>query len=140
MKSFETSLYELKPFVLLSWISLPTVMFGGYSLMNLMDTLTPHQVHFFRLGHAHAGVLLVLSLVFYHYLALTHYAKRIKMMICGVFAAGVVFQSGGFFWHAFLDKPGIATGMILTTIGAVLLVSAVSALVIGIARGFTASS
>ena len=44
-------------------ISLPTVMFGGFSLLRLLVArrLNEFQVAYFRAGHAHAGVLLVLD-------------------------------------------------------------------------------
>jgi hypothetical protein len=46
-------------------IALPTVMFGGFSLLRLLiaGRLNEFQVAYFRAGHAHAGILLVLSLV-----------------------------------------------------------------------------
>ena len=51
-------------FTAITLISLPTVMFGGFSLLRLLVTrrLNEFQVAYFRAGHAHAGVLLVLSL------------------------------------------------------------------------------
>jgi len=56
----------IRLFSIISWISLPTVMFGGYSLLRLLASgdkmLTPFRETYFRAGHAHAGVLLVLSL------------------------------------------------------------------------------
>jgi hypothetical protein len=55
----------LRVWIILAWIALPTVMYGGYSLLQLInrgDALTPAQVGWFRAGHAHAGVLLLMSL------------------------------------------------------------------------------
>ena len=45
-------------------IALPTVMYGGYSLLGLQTAgnLTEFQTTYFRAGHAHAGVLLVMTL------------------------------------------------------------------------------
>jgi uncharacterized protein YndB with AHSA1/START domain len=57
---------SLRIWIILSWIALPTVMFGGYSLLRLLnrgDALTPFQVNCFRAGHAHAGVLLPLEVL-----------------------------------------------------------------------------
>ena len=44
-------------FIALSLFLLPTVMFGGYSLLRLIpkNKLTPEQHAWFRAGHAHAG-------------------------------------------------------------------------------------
>ncbi len=128
-------MHELKLFILISWISIPTVMFGGYSLLTwLRDKLDEKQRTFFKLGHAHAGVLLILSLAFYYYLSLTTFAVSVKLAICGVLATGIILQSGGFFWHAFLDKDGQRRGMYITSFGALLLVIAIIALVVGLVQ------
>ena len=58
----------LRVWIILAWIALPTVMYGGYSLLSLINrgnALTPSQVTWFRAGHAHAGVLLLMSLLYY---------------------------------------------------------------------------
>ncbi len=60
-----------RTFTTLAWISLPTVMYGGYALRHVMeqgDSLTPFQETYVRAGHAHAGVLLILALPVYRYL------------------------------------------------------------------------
>lgn len=117
---------DIKWFVLISWFALPTVMYGGYSaLVTLRGMLSEHQQHFFRLGHAHAGVLLVMSLIYYHYLSLTSFSANTKIFLCSLLLVGVVMQSGGFFWHAFLDKGGIAIGMHITTLGAICMAAAI---------------
>jgi hypothetical protein len=54
-------------------IVLPTVMFGGISLLKFLTSNEPGYVDnplrqdLFRAGHAHAGVYLVLSLVMLRY-------------------------------------------------------------------------
>lgn len=54
-------------------VVLPTVMFGGTSLLRFLTSNTPGYVDnplrhdLFRAGHAHAGVYLVLSLVMLRY-------------------------------------------------------------------------
>jgi hypothetical protein len=128
-------MHDLKIFILISWISLPTVMFGGYAfLVFLRNKLSPEQQTFFRAGHAHAGVLLLLSLVYYHYLGLTGFSLQTKLTACTVLAIGIILQSGGFFVHAFLDKPGKRTGVTITTLGALFLATAVIMIVVGIAQ------
>ena len=116
-------------FAIVSLILLPTVMFGGYSLLRLLsrgDGLTPFQQTFFRAGHAHAGVLLVLSLVYYDYLAKTTVGDGWKWAACGVLAVGILAQSGGFFLHLAIGEPGRGSaGTALTSVGAVLLATAV---------------
>ncbi|NLR80499.1 hypothetical protein [Chitinophaga eiseniae] len=50
-------------------ITVPTIEFGGYFLLKVISgkmsrlSLTPFQQGMFRAGHAHAGVLLLLSLI-----------------------------------------------------------------------------
>lgn len=50
-------------------ITVPTIEFGGYFLLKVISgkmsrlALTPFQQGMFRAGHAHAGVLLLLSLI-----------------------------------------------------------------------------
>jgi hypothetical protein len=131
-------MHDLKLFVLISWLSLPTVMFGGYSFLTILhDRLTPEQQTFFRAGHAHAGVLLILSLGYYYYLSLTSLPVSAKQTACGILAVGIILQSGGFFWHAFLDDGGKrAAGIRITVCGAVLLATAVIILVYGLLAAF----
>src|ERR1700676_176898 len=50
-------------------VTVPTIQYGGYFLLRLfgwqMPALktSPLQTSFFRAGHAHAGVLVILSLI-----------------------------------------------------------------------------
>jgi hypothetical protein len=127
---------SLRIWPILSWIALPTVMFGGYSLLRLInrgDVLTPFQVDCFRAGHAHAGVLLLLSLLFYIFLERTILSESVKHFTCGVLFLGILAQSGGFFLHMMLGQPNRASiGTNVTITGAVLLACAVIVLVYGL--------
>jgi hypothetical protein len=122
--------------IILSWIALPTVMFGGYSLLRLLnrgDALTPFQVDCFRAGHAHAGVLLLLSLLYYMFLDRTALPVSVKKAACVGLFMGILAQSGGFFLHMTLGKPNRASiGTKVTIAGAALLTSAVIVLVYGL--------
>jgi vacuolar-type H+-ATPase subunit I/STV1 len=100
-------------FAIISLISLPTVMFGGYSLF---------QQIYFRAGHGHAGVLLVLSLVYYQYLDRTTVSEGLKWLVCLALVIGILAQSGGFFLHMAVGKPQQSSaGTRLTSLGALLL-------------------
>jgi hypothetical protein len=125
---------DLLVFQLISWVLLPTVMFGGYSFLVLLPgKLTAAQQTFFRAGHAHAGVLLILSLAYYYYLGLTRLALTTQYLACTVLLGGIILQSGGFFSHAFLDGGGARrTGIGLTSLGALLLAMAIAILVYGL--------
>ena len=127
----------IRLFSIISWIALPTVMFGGYSLLGLLARdnawLTPFRATYFRAGHAHAGVLLVLSLVYYSYLAQTTFSGGLKLVACIVLLIGILAQSGGFFWHMLVGKPGkLSAGTMVTILGAVLLAFAALLLAYGL--------
>ena len=116
----------IRLFSIISWISLPTVMFGGYSLLRLItrenNSLTAFQETYFRAGHAHAGVLLLLSLLYYNYLARTTFSDSLKWVACVVLVIGILAQSGGFFLHMGVGKPGrVSAGTVVTSVGALLL-------------------
>ena len=123
-------------FPVISWVSLPTVMFGGYSLLRFVsrnDSLTPFQESCFRAGHAHAGVLLVMSLVYYQYLGQIAVSTSLRWMACAILAVGILAQSGGFFLHMFVGERGRpSAGTRLTTLGAALLAIAVLVLAWGL--------
>lgn len=107
-------------FTVIALVSLPTVMFGGYSLLGLLRTrkLTGEQHSYFRAGHAHAGVLLVLALVSLQLLGQGGLGEAARWATCLLLLFGVLAQSGGLFLHL-LPRRGLARGV--TTGGGVLL-------------------
>lgn len=109
----------------ISWLVLITVMFGGYSLLRLLlagDKLTDFQVQQFRAGHAHAGVLVLGSILYVVLLAWTNYATGGRIAAYIVYFAGALAQSGGFFLHMLTGKPNErSAGTVLTISGAALL-------------------
>ena len=126
----------IKLFTVIALVSLPTVMFGGYSLLRLsaMQKLTPFQHAYFKAGHAHAGVLLVLSLVTLNLLAGTDLGRGLRWLVCLFLLFGVLAQSGGMFVHAFLGRPGEwSRGNTLSVGGAGLLAAALIIVAIGVA-------
>jgi hypothetical protein len=126
----------LRVWIVLAWIALPTVMYGGYSLLQLInrgDALTPFQVGWFRAGHAHAGVLLLMSLLYYVFLDDTSLSLTVKHAACVVLFLGVLAQSGGFFVHMIVGRPNrTSVGTSITIAGAALLVCAIAVLVYGL--------
>lgn len=127
---------SLRIWIILSWIALPTVMFGGYSLLRLLirgNVLTPFQITNFRAGHAHAGVLLLMSLLYYMFLDQTALSPSVKLVACVILFVGILAQSGGFFLHMVVGQSNQASiGTIVTMTGAVLLAGAVLLLVYGL--------
>lgn len=68
-------------------IVLPTVAYGGTALLSMligpesgyMDN--PLRQNLFRAGHAHAGVLLILSLIILRYVDETSYKEKVKRWV-----------------------------------------------------------
>jgi hypothetical protein len=112
-------------FAIISLIALPTVMYGGYALRRLLESgeeLTEFRRTYFRAGHAHAGVLQVLALVYYQYLAQTSAADGLKWAACAVLVVGILAQSSGFFVHMAVGRPDApSVGTTITTVGAALI-------------------
>jgi hypothetical protein len=127
---------SLRLWIVLSWIALPTVMYGGYSLLRLInygERLTPFQTTWFRAGHAHAGVLLLMSLLYYVFLDQTTLGPTAKHVGCIAMFVGILAQSGGFFLHMLVGHPNEPSlGTFITTAGAALLATAVGILVYGL--------
>jgi hypothetical protein len=112
----------LRGWIIFGWIALPTVMYGGYSLIKLIgrgNVLTPVQINFFKAGHAHAGVLTLMSLLYYMFMAQTALPLGVKHAACAGLVVGVLAQSGGFFIH--LDSSKAALGTKVTLTGAAIL-------------------
>jgi drug/metabolite transporter superfamily protein YnfA len=128
-------MHTLRVFSIISWIALPTVMYGGYALLGFLtrNGLSEFQLTFFRAGHAHAGVLLLMSLLFHHFMEQTTLSRSVKVGAAVAVLVGVLAQSGGFFLHMLVGQPGQASlGTTLTTLGAVILALAIIILVVGL--------
>jgi hypothetical protein len=117
-------------------LSLVTVEYGGWALLTFItgrEGLADWQKSFFRAGHAHAGVLLVLSLVYLLYLPRADFSNALEWVAGGVLIAGVLAQSGGFFLHLGVGQPGQPSpGTRLTRAGAALIAAALITLAVGL--------
>ncbi len=125
----------LNLFAIIAWISIPTVMYGGYVLLGFLSRgkLSAFQLSNFRAGHAHAGVLLLMSLLYLQYMQQTSLSPSIKLMTAIALVIGVLLQSGGFFLHLLKGQPGTPSwGTGMTRLGAVTLATAVLILVYGL--------
>jgi heme/copper-type cytochrome/quinol oxidase subunit 1 len=116
-------------------ILLPTVMYGGYSLLGLQGegVLSEFQNTYFRAGHAHAGVLLVMTL------AALNAAGRFGLPDVLIWPSGTLLivgalaQSGGMFLHMGIGEPGEwSPGNTVTSIGAVFLAAGLIVLIYGV--------
>ena len=115
-----------------------TVEFGGWSLLGILTSrgaITEFEEQFFRAGHAHAGVLLTLALVYFVLMDRTDFDARRQRLLGLTLLTGILLQSGGFFLHMLVGAEGVAsTGTLLTRIGAVLLAVALIGLGVGVLR------
>jgi len=117
---------------------LVSVEYGGWALLGFLTgrgQLGEFRERFFRAGHAHAGVLLVLSLVYFLYLDRTGFSTGIQWLAGLLLLGGIIAQSGGFFIHLGLGQPGRSSlGTVVTRSGALLLAVALVMLAIGLIR------
>lgn len=120
-----------------AFISLPTIAFGGYFLLSILkrqvgtEKITSEQRDYFRAGHAHAGVLVLLAIVGQIVLDNSRFDESITWALrIGLFAAPLLI-SGGFFGGAPRQEGETTTPLIkLVSIGAIVL--AVSTIGVGI--------
>lgn len=97
--------------------------------------LTSFEEQFFRAGHGHAGVLLVLGLVYLVLMDRARFSASRQWTLGVVFLVGVLAQSGGFFLHLLVGEEGTSSlGTWLTTAGALLLAVSLVSVGIGILR------
>jgi hypothetical protein len=125
----------LRLFSIIAWIAIPTVMYGGYALLGFLTRggLSAFQQTYFRAGHAHAGVLLLMALLYHSYMEQTALRPTTKVIAAAMVVVGILAQSGGFFLHMVVGQPGERSlGTTITSLGAGLLVVAVSILVYGL--------
>ncbi len=117
-------------------IGLVTVEYGGWALLTFLsgrEGLADWQKSFFRAGHAHAGVLLVHSLVYLLYLPRADFSDGLEWVAGGVLLAGVLAQSGGFFLHLGVGQQGQpSVGTKLTRTGGLLIAAALITLAVGL--------
>jgi hypothetical protein len=119
---------ETRIMVGLAFISLPTIAFGGYFLLSILkraagtEGITETQRDYFRAGHAHAGVLVLLGIVGQLFL---DGSKLDVALVWGLrigLVAAPLLISGGFFRGAPREKLGKAGPLAaLITAGAVVL-------------------
>jgi hypothetical protein len=118
-------------------VVLPTVMLGGVSLLRLLVwdpsyAANPLRQDLWRAGHAHAGVLLVLSLVVLRYVDEAHLSSRGKQLVRLAAPAAAILMPAAFFlsvlspharqpngliYVAFAGALALAAGMVVLGIG-----------------------
>ena len=123
-------------------ITVPTIQYGGYFLLtSLMNKNSgymenPLRQNFFRAGHAHAGVIVLLSLICQMLAdSATLPISLLWFVRIGVPMAAILI-SAGFFFSVLPPTTTQASGAVsLIYVGAVVLATAVVSLGIGLVRG-----
>jgi heme/copper-type cytochrome/quinol oxidase subunit 4 len=129
----------MEPTTLLPIVSLlspVSVEYSGWSLLGFLTgrgQLGEFREQFFRAGYAHAGVLLVLSLVYFLYLGRTGSSTGVQWIAGLLLLAGIIAQSGGFFLHMGLGRKNRSSlGTVVTRTGALLIAAALVMLATGL--------
>jgi hypothetical protein len=121
-------------------IVLPTVAFGGVSLLRMLigdPEYMENQLRqdLWRAGHAHAGVLLVLSLVALRYVDEANLSSGWKTFVRNAIPASAILLPVAFFLSVLSPDATEPNALInLAYVGAVSLMSGVFALGVGLIR------
>ena len=132
---------ETRIFAGILLVVLPTVMFGGLSLLRFLITNSPGYVDnplrhdLFRAGHAHAGVYLVLSLVMLRYVDEAALSSSWKWLARVGAPIAAILIPAAFFLSVASPEASEPNALInLAYIGAVFLAGAVLTLGVGLIR------
>jgi hypothetical protein len=122
-------------------ITVPTIQYGGYFLLtSLMNRSSgymenPLRQNFFRAGHAHAGVIVILSLICQILADSANLPNSLLWLVRIGVPLAAIFISGGFFFSMLpptASQPSAAVSLIY--VGAVVLAIAVISLGVGLLR------
>jgi len=121
-------------------IIIPTVIYGGVSILNFLINdpaymQNPLRQNLFRAGHAHAGVLLILSLVSYLYVDEANLSLSWKRIVKTSIPSAAIFLPAAFFFSVLKPDATEPNGLInLAYVGVALLVTGLLALGVGLIR------
>lgn len=121
-------------------IVLPTVVFGGVSLLTLLINDPSYQDNplrqdLWRAGHAHAGVLLVLSLVALRYVDEAKLGAGVRWFARLAIPAAALLLPLGFFLSVLSPKATAPSALIyLAYLGGIVLTAGLLTLGIGLVR------
>ena len=106
---------------------LPTVLYGGFALLQMLIgdpayMANPLRQNLFRAGHAHAGVLLVLSLVALRYVDEAKLSPLWKEFVRWGIPSAAIFLPAAFFFSVLSSRATHPSAFIdLAYIGALIL-------------------
>jgi hypothetical protein len=117
-------------------LTVPTIQFGGYFLLTQMGKSkvirTELQRSYYRAGHAHAGVLVLLALFAQLTIEATKLSDTVQLLIRVGFAISPILISAGFFGGA--PQEGIKPTRLIRLIhlGGILLAASLLGLGLGL--------
>jgi hypothetical protein len=124
----------------LTALSIPTVEYGGTFVLRLITgrladvNLVGLQRTFFRAGHGHAGVLLLLSLIVLILVDQTRLPEGLRWFMRVGAPVATLLVSGGFFFSV-MNETGMPSGLIaLIYVGAIVMALVLVTLAIGLFR------
>ena len=132
--------YESRRLAGILLIVLPTVMFGGVSILSLLIgdptyMQNPLRQDLWRAGHAHAGVWLILALVALRYVDEANLSSSMKWLVRGSIPIAAILVPAAFFLSVLSPNATAPNGLIyLAYVGAVLLALGVFILGVGLVR------
>jgi hypothetical protein len=132
--------YESRRLAGILLIVLPTVMFGGVSILSLLVgdptyMQNPLRQDLWRAGHAHAGVWLILALVALRYVDEANLSNAMKWLVRGSIPIAAILVPAAFFLSVLSPDAKAPNGLIyLAYVGAVLLALGVVVLGFGLVR------
>jgi hypothetical protein len=121
-------------------IVLPTVEFGGATLLRMLIgdpayMANPLRQDLWRAGHAHAGVLLILSLLALRYVDEANLSNGAKTFVRGAIPSAAIFLPAAFFFSVLSPDATTPNGFInLAYVGALALAAGLLLLGIGLVR------
>jgi hypothetical protein len=121
-------------------VLLPTVMFGGASILTLLVRdpaymANPLRQDLWRAGHAHAGVLLILSLVALRYVDEAALSAGAKRFVRSSIPAAAIIMPVAFFFSVLTSDATEPNALInLAYAGGLVLASGVLTLGVGLLR------
>lgn len=119
-------------------VILPTVIYGGVSILSLLigdPAYAPNELRqdLWRAGHAHAGVLLVLSLVTLRYVDEAALSNRLNRVVRHAIPASAVLLPAAFFLSVLSPEATEPNRLIyLAYMGAVVLAAGLVILGVGL--------
>jgi hypothetical protein len=118
----------------------PTVVYGGFSLLNLLlhdpdYAANPLRQDLWRAGHAHAGVLLILSLVTLRYVDEANLSERLKQTLRSAIPSTAILLPAAFFLSVLHPDATAPNQLIyLAYVGAIVLALALLVLGVGLLK------